>query len=320
MGDGCSAYGNRNFFLFFNDWFGSTIGTISNGIDYAPVFDNSYYLLNNPDVKQAFGNNAAAVFQHFINYGMNEGRTAAANFNVTSYKNANPDLRVQYGSRLQPYYIHYILYGRNEGRIATGNAPINYIKTYNGIDYSSVYNYTFYLATYADMSQNFSNDDAGALRHFVTQGMMEGRQASPDFNVTSYRSLYYDLRRILGSDTKAYFLHYITNGKAEGRTGTSGVLGGTSTLRGVDYSSIYTFNTYANKYVDIKDVFGLDDSAALSHFVHYGMAEGRQASPDFDVYAYRDRYPDLKSAFGNNLVKYYIHYLYYGKAEGRSGN
>ncbi len=25
-GDGCSAYGNRNFFLYFNDWFGSTIG------------------------------------------------------------------------------------------------------------------------------------------------------------------------------------------------------------------------------------------------------------------------------------------------------
>ncbi|MBP6037960.1 MAG: hypothetical protein KA604_01325 [Candidatus Saccharimonas sp.] len=24
MGDGCSAYGNRNFFLYFNDWFGST--------------------------------------------------------------------------------------------------------------------------------------------------------------------------------------------------------------------------------------------------------------------------------------------------------
>lgn len=27
-GDGCSAYGNRNFFLYFTDWFGSTYGTV----------------------------------------------------------------------------------------------------------------------------------------------------------------------------------------------------------------------------------------------------------------------------------------------------
>lgn len=26
LGDSCSAYGNRNFWLFFNDWFGSTVG------------------------------------------------------------------------------------------------------------------------------------------------------------------------------------------------------------------------------------------------------------------------------------------------------
>ena len=28
MGDGCSAYGNRNFFLYFNDWFGATMAPL----------------------------------------------------------------------------------------------------------------------------------------------------------------------------------------------------------------------------------------------------------------------------------------------------
>ncbi len=28
-GDGCNAYGNRNFWLYFNDWFGSTFGTVN---------------------------------------------------------------------------------------------------------------------------------------------------------------------------------------------------------------------------------------------------------------------------------------------------
>ena len=42
-GDGCSAYGNRNFFRMFSDWFGSTTG----GGDFARTADNaSLYLLS----------------------------------------------------------------------------------------------------------------------------------------------------------------------------------------------------------------------------------------------------------------------------------
>ncbi|WP_130175987.1 hypothetical protein [Cryobacterium sp. SO1] len=42
-GDGCSAYGNRNFFRMFSDWFGSTTG----GGDFARTSDNaSLYLLS----------------------------------------------------------------------------------------------------------------------------------------------------------------------------------------------------------------------------------------------------------------------------------
>lgn len=40
-GDGCSAYGNRNFWRMFNDWFGPTMGSL-----VKTPFDNTVYLLN----------------------------------------------------------------------------------------------------------------------------------------------------------------------------------------------------------------------------------------------------------------------------------
>jgi hypothetical protein len=63
----------------------------------------------------------------------------------------------------------------------------------------------------------------------------------------------------------------------------------------------------------------LDDLAALSHFVRYGMSEGRQATASFNVTYYINRYGDLRNAFGNNLQRYYMHYIQHGIQEGRIG-
>ncbi len=316
----CGAYGNRNFYLYFSDWFGSTIGAYYAGVDYSPTYDTSYYLANNPDVQQATGGDAYGAFNHFVNYGMKEGRLSSPNFSIIAYKNANPDLRAIYGSNLPAYFTHYALYGKNEGRIATGSPPIQYLTRYGGIDYSSVYNFNDYTNLNTDIAQVYINNDTGALQHFVTQGMMEGRQASQNFNVLSYRSMYYDLRRVFGTNLKLYYSHYMNYGRNEGRAGIGATLGGTSTANGSNYSSVYSFNTYETTYADMKAVFGLDDIGALNHFINYGMAEGRQATPEFNVYVYKNRYPDLQSTFGNNLKLYYLHYQNYGKSEGRTAS
>ena len=71
---------------------------------YAPVFDASYYAKNNKDLKIAFGNDENALFQHFLNYGMSEGRQASAEFNVKSYRNAYADLRQAFGKLLSALY------------------------------------------------------------------------------------------------------------------------------------------------------------------------------------------------------------------------
>ncbi len=56
-GDSCSAYGNRNFWRFYTDWFGSTIGggflLKSSTSDTYLIVDNNKYLISDPAMVEA---------------------------------------------------------------------------------------------------------------------------------------------------------------------------------------------------------------------------------------------------------------------------
>ncbi len=317
--------------------------TIYDGVDYSPVYDYEYYINKYADLKKAFGDDEKAALKHFVNYGMKEGRQASESFNVQFYKNKYVDLQKAFGSDLKSYYNHYIRYGKKEGRIAAGAvenpAPTTpetpeepeipeepevpetpkYVSIYNGIDYSDVYDYEYYINKYSDLKKAFGSDDEKALRHFVNYGMKEGRQAKETFNVKSYKNRYKDLRNAYGSNLKSYYLHYINYGKREGRktTGIVEIQNPITVYDGIDYSAVYDYKYYINKYADLKKAFEGDDEAALRHFVNYGMKEGRQAKETFDVRYYKDNYADLQNAYGNNLKDYYMHYIRYGQNEGR---
>lgn len=86
---------------------------------YAAIFDASYYTNKYPDVAQAIGANEQALFSHFINCGMVEGRQGCAEFNVQVYKAKYTDLRTAFGDNLPLYYQHYLNTGKAEGRTAT---------------------------------------------------------------------------------------------------------------------------------------------------------------------------------------------------------
>lgn len=289
--------------------------------EYSAVFDAAYYADRYPDLKTAFGNDDSALLQHFIQYGMAEGRQGSSQFDVYSYKNLYPDLRAAFGNNLKSYYMHYISSGKSEGRKATGvNTLQKPITTYNGIDYSAVYDYNYYLKKHSDLAKIYTNDDIGLLAHFVNCGMSEGRQAKDSFDVFSYRNQYQDLRVAFGNNLKSYYMHYISNGKAEGRkaTGVKSIQNPITTYNGVDYSAVYDYNFYIKKYSDLARIYTNDEVGLLAHFVNCGMAEGRQAKADFDVFSYRNQYQDLRLAFGKNLKSYYFHYMNSGKKERRT--
>lgn len=92
--------------------------TVYNGLDYSPVFNAAQYAARYTDLQEAFGNNAAALFSHFISNGMREGRQAIDTFNVLAYRARYPDLQKAFGNDLPAYYQHYVQRGKEEKRIA----------------------------------------------------------------------------------------------------------------------------------------------------------------------------------------------------------
>ena len=294
---------------------------IYGGTDYSLVFDAAYYAAHNADVVAACGDTNTALLNHFVKYGMKEGRQGNASFDVISYRYRYADLRNVYGKNLPDYYLHYIRYGAAEGREATGTTTLqNGTTVYNGVNYAAVYNYNYYIEHYPDIKNAFGNDDEAVIAHFVNYGMRERRQGSASFDVNSYRNQYRDLRNAFGGNYPAYYLHYIQNGKAEGRkaTGVTELQNGITQYNGVDYAAVYDYSYYTSHYADIKAVFGNDELAVLLHFINYGMQEGRQAKADFNVNIYRGNYGDLANAYGSDLKAYYVHYILHGKAEGRT--
>ena len=78
-------------------------------------------------------------------------------------------------------------------------------------------------------------------------------------------------------------------------------------------SSIYR---YTASYADLIGAFGTNESAALSHYLHGGYAEGRVAS--FNAAQYLANYADLQATYGSNLDAAALNYIQSGYAAGRT--
>lgn len=301
-------------------------GTTYQGLDYKDVYDYDYYLKHNPDVKNALGTNQKTIFKHFLFMGMKEGRQASAEFNPIYYKNRYPDLRGKFGNDLPQYYLHYIKYGKKEGR--DGKTPCTnpfengYVTEYNGVDYSAVYDYKYYISHYSPVAKKYTGDDVGAIKHFVTVAMPKGKQGNKTFNMQAYAYANADIRAAFKNNYTKYYLHYIANGKAEGRVcnGVDHFLNGQTVYKGKDYSAVYDLAYYASKYPSLEKEFGFDDAKYLEFFYNVGMKDGHCANPDFVLTFYKNRYVDLRNRFGTDNKKYYLHYINTGKKNNRDAH
>ena len=311
IGIGCVKM-NGQFYIYWVQSFGDRVlepatrySFVADGIDYSSVFDPEYYLSKYPDLKKAFGNNYNKAFQHFLKYGMREGRQAKSEFHVQSYRLHYRDLQRAYGYDWAKYYQHYILHGKKEGRTA--------------YDFSDVFDVNYYYKKYADLRAAYGNNESKLYEHFLQHGMREGRQGSANFDVISYKNRYQDLRLAYGNDLTKYYYHYISYGKREGRNALNcpTVINPVTRLDGVDYGAVYDYYSYQARYADIKRVFGNDDIATLRHFINYGMKERRQAKDSFNVNKYIVSYNDLRKAFKYDYRAYYIHFIKNGLREGR---
>lgn len=81
------------------------------------------------------------------------------------------------------------------------------------IDYTLVFDASYYAAANPDLSDAYGTDVALLFQHFLTSGMKEGRQGSAAFNVWTYKAANPDLANAFGDDLAQYYIYYcISNG------------------------------------------------------------------------------------------------------------
>ena len=125
------------------------------------TFDAEYYLNNYDDLKNAFGNNYQSAYEHFMQFGIKEGRSANVIFDVKTYVDNYDDLKNAFGNNYQSAYEHFMQFGIREGR-----------KSSNSFDVIS------YINNYDDLRNAFGNNYEGAYEHFMQFGMQEGRKTT----------------------------------------------------------------------------------------------------------------------------------------------
>ena len=164
------------------------------------IFDGDLYYSLYPDLQKAFGRNTGALRNHYIKYGIKEGRVASYVFNPDYYYSKYPDLQKAFGRNYKALYDHFINNGIRENRQGA---------VLFGVDY--------YRRNNVDLQQAFGEDTGADVRHFINNGIKEFRLTSAEFNINKYKEYYPDLQKAFGNDCKSYYKHYLVWGIKEGR-------------------------------------------------------------------------------------------------------
>ena len=242
---------------------------------YAPVFDAEYYLATNPDLKEAFGDDAQKALAHFVEYGIKEGRQGSAEFNVYSYRARYADLDAAFGDDLASYYTHYIEYGKAEGRNGAPEKTYTVIFKKNGevvkteivkegesaTAPAEVESENGFEGWDKDFTNVTSDMEVNAVYGFL---VYNGVDYSPVFDGKYYLGLYADIKAAFGEDEKSAFEHFVNYGIKEGRQG----------------SAEFNVYSYRARYADLDAAFGDDLASYYTHYIEYGKAEGRNGAAE----------------------------------------
>lgn len=84
-------------------------------------FDAKYYASLYPDLQAAYGDDEEGLYEHYITFGIKEGRSASRVFNVNKYREKYKDLENAFGDDWDAYANHYAVFGIKEGRDGGGD-------------------------------------------------------------------------------------------------------------------------------------------------------------------------------------------------------
>jgi hypothetical protein len=168
--------------------------------DDGAVLDPAFYLATYPDLQAAFGNDVEAARQHWLTYGILEGRVGSPTFDMGYYRAAHPDLAALDAMGLVD---HFLEWGIQEGRVS-----------------SPFFDVASYVATYPDLAAAFGADHHAAIQHFHDFGIAEGRRGAPTFDPPWYLANNPDVAAAYGpTNYLGAIVHWQVYGQFEGRAG-----------------------------------------------------------------------------------------------------
>ena len=242
---------------------------------YAPVFDAEYYLENNIELKWAYGNDAEKALNHFVKYGMKEGRQAKVDFDVNAYRARYADLQQVYGDDLVKYYIHYIKYGQAEGRNGAPEKTYTVIFKKNGevvktetvkegesatapSDIEAESNFKCWDKDFTNVTSDME------VNAVYEEPAYDASYYAPVFDAKYYLENNIELKWAYGDDEEKAFNHFVKYGMKEGRQAKAD----------------FDVNAYRARYVDLQQVYGDNLVKYYIHYIKYGQAEGRNGTPE----------------------------------------
>lgn len=157
------------------------------------AFDPMVYRDRYPDLA---GKTDEQLKNHWLKYGIKEGRCASAVLDLTYYRDNNPDLKAAFGDDFTALYNHFITKGYKEQR-----------------KFSRLFDGAYYVKKYPEVVTSFKEN---FLLHYVKYGIKENRRASETFDVRYYWFIRPDVAEAWPEDYEMAARHYAGHGVREG--------------------------------------------------------------------------------------------------------
>ena len=257
-------------------------------------FDPQFYLMSNGDLAHL---TIAAALNHFVKYGMMEGRRPSADFDPVFYICIN-----NYLINPKDAFLHYIRYGIKDGKAGAYVNATKAEKEKYDVATSGLFDWQFYALAYTDVSSNVN----AAFEHFMSKGMSLGRQPSMQFCPEDYCTDNPDI-----SNRADALLHWI-------RASTLSPVGSYTKQVTIDYlresmlinkSGLFD----ATIYLEQQPIASFENWNPLFHFLATGAQFCTEINSTISLIGYYSDNPDLRESKANPL----LHWLNLGKNEGR---
>ena len=134
----------------------------------------------------------AQLKEHWLEYGIKEGRPSSTILDLKYYRDNNKDLQEAFGTDYTKYYNHFISSGYKEKRKS-----------------SQLFDGAYYTKKYPDIEQSYVGP---YLQHYVDHGMAEGRRASQTFDPNYYWVVRPDVAQAWPGDYIMCAKHYAGHG------------------------------------------------------------------------------------------------------------